>query len=298
MQDEKVIEAPVDRDYLTQRYTEESIRFIENHRDTPFFLYLPQAMPGSTKTPYSSPAFRGKSANGEWGDSVEELDWSMGEILAALKRLNLDEKTLIVWTSDNGAPNRNPPQGSNAPYQGPGYTTTEGGMRMPTIMRWPGHIPAGTECRALGSMMDFLPTFADLAGAKLPQNAIDGHDIRPQILGQEDTASPYDADGFYFYQLDQLQAVRSGPWKLYLPLKAKRQNLQAKKSPAPAQLFNVRDDVTEAHEVSADHPDVVKRLQAMAEKARAVIGDEDHPGSGQREAGWVDAPKALVMQPR
>lgn len=296
MRDEKVVEAPVDRDFLTQRYTEETIRFLEEHRSEPFFLYIPQAMPGSTKTPYSSPEFRGKSANGEWGDSIEELDWSMGEIFAALKRLDLDEKTLVVWTSDNGAPLRNPPQGSNLPYVGPGYTTTEGGMRMPTIMRWPGKIPAGTECKALGSMMDFLPTFAGLADAPLPEKTIDGHDILPQILGEEDTASPYDETGFFYYQIDQLQAVRSGPWKLYLPLEAKRRSLRAKSESAPAELFNVRDDIQETKEVSADHPEIVERLMALAEKARADLGDEDKEGSGQRPAGWVENPKGLVME--
>jgi arylsulfatase A-like enzyme len=296
MRDEEVIEAPVDRDYLTQRYTEEAIRFLEDHRDRPFFLYLPQAMPGSTRAPYASPDFKGKSANGNWGDSIEELDWSMGEILAALKRLDLEKNTLVVWTSDNGAPNRNPPQGSNAPYEGPGYTTTEGGMRMPTIMRWPGTIPAGTECRAVGTMMDFLPTFAKLAGAALPEKTIDGHDILPQILGEEDNASPYDEKGFFYYQIDQLQAVRSGPWKLYLPLEAKRRTLAAKTYPSPAQLFNVREDFRETEEVAARHPDIVKRLQGLAEQARTELGDVDLIGAGQREAGWVDDPKGLVME--
>ncbi|MCB1210828.1 MAG: sulfatase-like hydrolase/transferase, partial [Verrucomicrobiales bacterium] len=131
MRDEKVIEAPVDLNLATKRYTEEAIAYIEKHRDQPFFIYLPQAMPGSTKDPYASPAFKDKSANGHWGDSIEELDWSMGEILDALKRLGLDEKTLVVWTSDNGAPLRTPPQGSNAPYKGSGYNTSEGAMRMP-----------------------------------------------------------------------------------------------------------------------------------------------------------------------
>ena len=124
MRDEKVIEAPVDRDYLTKRYTEEAVRFLEASRGRPFLLYLPHAMPGSTSDPHASPAFKDKSANGHWGDSVEELDESMGKILAALKRLDLDEKTLVIWTSDNGAPQRKPPQGSNAPYQGWGYNTS------------------------------------------------------------------------------------------------------------------------------------------------------------------------------
>jgi arylsulfatase A-like enzyme len=109
MENEAVVEAPVDRNLLTRRYTEKAVEFIRANRDRPFFLYLPQAMPGSTTAPYASEAFRGRSANGPWGDSVEELDWSAGEIVRALQQLGLDERTLIVWTSDNGAPRRNPP---------------------------------------------------------------------------------------------------------------------------------------------------------------------------------------------
>lgn len=294
MRDEKVIEAPVDRDYLTKRYTEEAIRFIEAHCGRPFFLYLPQAMPGSTKDPYASPAFKDKSANGHWGDSVEELDWSMGELLKALKRLELDEKTLCLWTSDNGAPQRNPPQGSNLPYKGWGYTTSEGAMRMPLIVRWPGagHVPSGRECKELCSMLDMLPTLAAFAGAKPPNQKIDGHDIRPLLMGEADAPSPVDATGFFYYHMEQLQAVRSGPWKLYLPLKAKRSNLAAKRTQAPLELFNVVDDVTETHEVSAQHPEIVARLMKLAENARAEIGDEGREGKGQRAAGFVAEPTA------
>jgi arylsulfatase A len=294
MRDEKVVEAPVDRDFLTQRYTEAAIAYIQSHQDKPFFLYLPHAMPGSTKDPYASPAFKDKSANGHWGDSIEELDWSMGEILAALKRLNLDEKTLIIWTSDNGAPHRNPPQGSNLPYTGWGYNTSEGAMRMPLIARWPGKVPAGRECQELTSMLDILPTMAALTDAPLPERKIDGHNILPLLLGQEGAVSPSDRTGFFYYHGAQLQAVRSGPWKLYLPLEAKRMNAK-NTSPAPLQLFNVRDDVVETQEVSAAHPDIVARLTKLADAAREELGDNDHPGKGQRAAGHVAKANALVM---
>lgn len=296
MRDEKVIEAPVDRDLLTKRYTEEAIRYIEAHQTQPFFLYLPQAMPGSTKDPYASPAFKDKSANGHWGDSVEELDWSMGEILAALKRLDLDEKTLVIWTSDNGAPQRTPPQGSNLPYKGWGYNTSEGAMRMPMIARWPGRIPAGKECRELCSMLDILPTLAALTGAPLPQQTIDGHDIRPLLFGAPDAKSPADERGFFYYHMHQLQAVRSGPWKLYLSLERKRANLVDKRAPSPLQLFNVRDDIGETQEVSAQQPEVVARLLKLAEAARADLGDDDHEGPGQRPAGLVQTPSARRLE--
>lgn len=290
MRDEKVVEAPVDRDFLTKRYTEEAIRYLEAHKDGPFFLYLPHAMPGSTRDPYASPAFKDKSANGHWGDSVEELDWSMGEILAALKRLKIDEKTLVIWTSDNGAPRRDPPQGSNAPYQGWGYNTSEGAMRMPMIARWPGRVPAGKECRELCSMLDILPTLAALTGSPLPKHKIDGHDIRPLLFGTADAKSPADESGFFYYHMHQLQAVRSGPWKLYLPLEKKRADLVNKRAAAPLRLFNVRDDLGETQEVSAGNPEVVARLMKMAQAARAELGDEGEAGSGQRSAGLVHAP--------
>lgn len=294
MRGEKVIEAPTDRDQLVQRCTREAVAFIEAHQKQPFFLYLPHTMPGSTAHPFSSAAFRGRSANGAYGDAVEELDWSTGEIMAALKRLSLEDNTLIVWTSDNGAVKRHPPQGSNAPYRGSGYDTSEGAMRMPCVMRWPGRIPAGAVNDALCSTMDLLPTFAAVAGGKLPARKIDGHDIQPLLFKAGGTASPWDAEGFCYYRMEQLQAVRAGGWKLYLPLPMKFTNLQRKGAPAQAGLYDVRHDVGEAHEVSAQHPEVVRRLTALAERARAELGDVDRPGAGQREAGRVEKAVPLV----
>jgi arylsulfatase A-like enzyme len=294
MRGEKVIEAPADCDHLVKRCTQEAIRFIEAHQNGPFFLYLPHTMPGSTQHPFSSKKFRGKSANGEYGDSVEELDWSTGEIMAALKRLKLEENTLVVWTSDNGAARRNPPQGSNAPYRGWGYDTSEGAMRMPCVMRWPGKIPAGAVNDALCSTMDMLPTFAALAETKPPQHKIDGHDIRPILFDAAGTKSPWDDDGFFFYRMEQLQAVRAGDWKLYLPLEGRFANLQRKPEPAKLALYDVRHDVGEDREVSAQHPEIVSKLTALAEKARADLGDVDRPGSGQREAGFIEKPMPLL----
>ncbi|MEO6787032.1 MAG: sulfatase [Chthoniobacteraceae bacterium] len=295
MRGEKVIEAPVDRDFLVKRCTEEAITFIERNKGRPFFVYLPHTMPGSTAHPFSSPAFRGKSRNGDYGDAVEELDWSAGEILATLRRLGLDDRTLVIFTSDNGAVERNPPQGSNAPYRGAGYNTSEGAMRMPCVMRWPGRIPAGKVQDALCSTMDLLPTFAKLAGAALPSRPIDGHDIRPLIFGEAGATSPWDEDGFCYYHMEQLQAVRAGPWKVYLPLDEKRISLAQKAAPSKLALYNVRDDVGELHEVSAEHPDVVARLLALAERTRSEIGDMNVPGKAQRPAGWVGNPKPLLL---
>ena len=296
MRGEKVIEAPVDRNLLTKRYTEAAVDFIARHKDRPFFLYLAHAMPGSTPQPFASAAFKGKSANGVYGDSIEELDWSAGAILQALKDNKLEENTLVVWTSDNGAVRRNPPQGGNAPYKGWGYATEEGGMRMPCILRWPAHVPAGAVCDELCTMMDFLPTFAKLVGAPLPAKAIDGHDAAPLWFTDKPGRSAYDDSGFFYYDMAQLQAVRAGDWKLYLPLDKKTALGNAKPKVVPLALYDVRHDVAEQHEVSAEHGDVVARLTAFAENARRTLGDQDRPGSEQRAAGRVEHPVPQLLK--
>lgn len=299
MRNEIVIEAPPDRNYLTKRYTEESIRFIHENKDGPFFLYMPHAMPGSTDHPFSSPAFQGRSANGPYGDCVEELDWSLGEILKTLKELDIDRKTLVVWTSDNGAVRRNPIQGSNAPLRGWGYDTSEGGQRVPCIVRWPGEITGGIVKDDLTSTMDFLPTFAYLAGTSPPSDrVIDGHNILPILTDDPDAVSSYDELGFFYYYLEQLQAVRSGPWKLYLPLKKKMLKPNGSFEGAvnfEAELYNVREDIGETTDLAADNPDIVERLQGLAEKARADLGDVGREGANQRPAGRVDNPEPQVL---
>jgi arylsulfatase A len=294
LRNETVVEAPVDRDFLVKHCTEEAIAFIEANRDRPFFCYIPHTMPGSTPHPFSSPAFRGKSKNGDYGDAVEELDWSTGQVVAALERLGLTGQTLVIWTSDNGAVNRNPPQGSGAPYKGAAYNTSEAAMRMPCVMKWPSYVPAGRVTDEIITTMDLLPTFARLAGAELPKLPIDGHDVRPIVLGEADARSPWDDKGFMYYQLEQLQAVRAGPWKLYLPLEARFQAINRRTAPAKLELFNVRDDVSETRELSAQQPAVVQRLTALADAARAELGDMASVGRGQRPAGRVDYPRALT----
>lgn len=292
MRGEQVIEAPVDRDYLTQRYAREAIRFIEENRSRPFFLYLAQAMPGSTPQPFSSPAFRGRSASGPWGDSVEELDWATGEIMAALERLELDEQTLFVWTSDNGAPRRNPPQGLNTPLAGWGYSTAEGGMRVPFIARWPGKIPARSVCSELATSMDLLPTFARLAGTRPPSDRIlDGQDIWPLLSGVPGATSPHEA--FFYYHLDQLQAVRSGRWKLYLPLSDKKL-LGSGRAEQPAALFDLVADIAEQHDQLAQQPEVAQRLTQLAERCREDLGDSGRPGRNRRPAGYEADPTPRI----
>ncbi|MBM4035430.1 MAG: sulfatase [Planctomycetes bacterium] len=293
MRGEEVIEAPVDRNTLTRRYTEEAVRFITANKDRPWFLYLAHAMPGSTRNPFAGERFRGKSANGAYGDAVEEIDWSTGELLATLKKLGLDERTLVLWTSDNGAFEGS--RGSNAPLAGWGYTTAEGAMRVPCIARWPGRIPPGTTCGELCTTMDILPTFARLAGADLPRDrAIDGRDIWPLLAAQPGTKSPHEA--FFHYYMEQLQAVRAGKWKLYLPLAAKWRSFRGEARPSPAELYDLEADIGEKANVAAAHPQVVARLLAFAEKAREDLGDLGRKGRGQRPAGRVADPKPQVLK--
>jgi arylsulfatase A len=289
MRDERVIEAPAERNQLTLREAEEAVAFIEENQDKPFFLMLSHAMPGSTRAPFASAAFRGKSKNGPWGDSVEELDWCAGRVMDTLKRLGLDDNTLVIWTSDNGAPKREPAQGLNRPLGGWGYTTAEGGMRVPAIARWPGRVPAGSVCEELTTSMDLLPTFAALGGGKPPEDRIiDGRDIRPLLFGEKDARSPHEA--FYYYDGPHLEAVRSGVWKLYLPSNRQARGKGKAGGKQPARLFDVHMDSGETTDVAAANPDVVKQLTALAAAAREDLGDDGRHGAGQRAAGWVADP--------
>ena len=294
LQNEKVIEAPVDRNTLTKRYTERALNYIREHRDAPFFLYIAQAMPGSTSQPFSSARFRGKSKGGPWGDSVEELDWSMGEILNELKHLALDKNTLVIWTSDNGAPLNakaaTNPRGSNGDLHGRGYTTSEGAFRVPMIAWWPGNVPAASTCGQLCTTMDLLPTFANLASGKdgiVSQLQVDGHDISELLLDDSSRSkSPYDF--FYYYDQDQLQAVRSGKWKLFLQLENWTKHPHFKKGEATqVLLFDLQNDPACERNVADSNPDEVARLLGAANVARAELGDRGVLGSGQKSPGNI-----------
>ena len=298
MRGEAVIEAGPDRNELTKRETAEAIRFLEVRRTQPFFLILSHAMPGSTHAPFASDAFRGKSRNGPHGDSVEELDWSAGEVLAALRRLGLERDTLVIWTADNSSTRRTPYGGSNAPLSGHMNSPAEGGNRVPFLARWPGRIPSGTTSAELATMMDLLPTFARLAGAAAPgPSVIDGRDIWPLFDGTPGARTPHDA--FYYYHYDQLQAVRSGPWKLFLPLERVRANpaQPAREGRVPARLYDVVADPGEKNDVIAAHPEVVARLTTLAARGREHIGDYEVEGRGVRPAGWIRHPQYQVLTP-
>ncbi|MCB1020632.1 MAG: sulfatase [Bryobacterales bacterium] len=293
MENETVVEAPADRNTLTKREAEHAVAFIQQHRDEPFFLFVSHAMPGSTATPFSSEAFRGKSANGPWGDAVEELDWAAGQILDKLVELGLAENTLVIWTSDNGAPiNREPgnlARGSNLPLYGPGYSTAEGGQRIPMIAWMPGTVPAGTTESELASTLDVLPTFVRMAGGQPPADRkLDGYDIHALLTGRPGALSPYRA--FLYFDREQLQAVRSGEWKLFLPLESFERHPHFKPGEGGKPLlFNLADDISSSHDVAAEHPDVVARLTELAERSRDEIAQNKRP------RGHVEHPEPRLL---
>jgi arylsulfatase A-like enzyme len=230
---------------------------------------------------------------------VEELDWSTGQILDKLVELGIDKRTLVIWTSDNGAPLaadvKSTERGSNLPLHGRGYTTAEGAFRIPTIMWQPGTVPARTVCEEMATTMDLLPTFARMAGGEPPaERKIDGKDIRPLIFAERAAKSTYES--FYFYQEDQLQAVRSGPWKLFLPLDGwtRHPHFEKPEDSRPL-LFNVSEYVGSTRDVSQEYPGVVQQLMKMAEEARRELGDRGRQGEGQRPPGRVESPAARVL---
>ncbi|RMG01685.1 MAG: N-acetylgalactosamine-6-sulfatase, partial [Planctomycetota bacterium] len=289
LRNDTVIERNADLNTLTQRYTDEVLQFIRAHAEEPFFVYLPHTMP-HTKLGVSE-AFRGRSKRGLYGDVIEELDFHIGRILDTIRELDLAENTYVIFTSDNGPWYKKGPHGGSAfPLRGAKTSTWEGGLRVPCIMWAPGRIPPGTVCDEIAATIDILPTFAKLAGASVPQDRIiDGRDISDLMHGKPGATSPHEA--FYYYQHTHLQAVRSGRWKLHLPRPAQPPWCPKWAShiapedvieiPRPM-LFDLETDIGERHDVADEHPDVVRRLLKLAEKARADIGDYNRVGAGAR----------------
>ncbi len=246
---------------MTGLYTAEALKFIEANRGRPFFLYLGHAMP---HLPFDASAkFKGKSGRGLFGDVVEELDDSTGQILDKLRALGLAEKTLVIFTSDNG-PERNTP-GSAKPFHGGKHTVFEGGLRMPCLVWWPGHVPAGRVCDEFMATLDFLPTFARFAGTPLPAQ-VDGFDQLDVLLGRPGAKSPRTTlYSLYGFGQHRFESMREGRWKLHLG--------------APPKLFDLGSDLGEATDVAAQHPDGVQRLQALAEHIRGELKDRAPTGA-------------------
>ncbi|MSR65750.1 MAG: arylsulfatase [Pedosphaera sp.] len=288
VRDDKVIEVvkPKDQDQLTERYTDEAVKFIRAQKDHPFFLYLPHT---AVHTPiHPGDKFNGKSAS-PFSDWVEELDWSVGRVLDTVRELKLSERTLVIFTSDNG-----PwlPKGTNAgtafPLRGGKGSTWEGGVREPTLAWWPGKVPADSVSDAVAANYDCLPTFVELAGGKVPTDRkIDGRNIAPLLFGHTKT-SPHEAH--FYFSGNKLQAVRSGPWKLKFAGLGKTDE---QTDPAPM-LFNLDDEIGEQTDVSAKNPDALQRLQKLI-----VVMDGDlgvtNSGPGIRPPGRIENPTGLWL---
>ena len=292
---ERVIEAPADQATLTQRYTEEAIKFMESNRDKPFFLYLPHTFPHLPL--FATEHFLKRSENGKYGATVEEIDASTKRLLEALDRLGVAENTLMMFTSDNGSNGRN--GGSNAPLSGHKGQTMEGGMRIPMVVRWPGVIPAGSQCDELSTTMDLLPTFLGIVDGKPYQSErlIDGKDIGDLLRGVEGAKTSYDV--FYYYRRHQLQAVRSGPWKLHLDLERRFPVWSTYDRQGPGRkgkLVNLTRDPQEKNDVSADNPGVVRKLLNFAADAKSRLGHEGARGSEQRPVLDVENPTPRVLE--
>ncbi len=286
-----------EQEMLTTWYTERAVSFIEKNKERPFFLYVPHSM---VHVPiFVSDKFRGKSGAGLFGDVVMEVDWSVGQILDALRRNGLEEDTLVVFTSDNGPwLSYGDHAGSAGPLREGKGTMFDGGCREPTIFRWPGRIPAGTVCREPAMTIDLLPTVAKLIGATLPDHKIDGRDIGPLLRDDPGARSPHEA--LYFYYGRALHAVRWGRWKLHFPhgyntLAGRKGGTggqpakyeQARIGPA---LYDLETDVGETVDLQSKHPEVVRKIEALAESMRQDLGDQatGRPATGAREPGRLN----------
>lgn len=268
---EKIVALNPPMDSLTTQYTRKAVAFIEKNRERPFFLYLAHSMP---HVPLGvSPGFKGRSRHGLYGDVIMEIDWSAGEVLRTLRRLGLDENTLVVFSSDNGPwLSYGEHSGHSGPLREGKGTTWEGGIRVPCIMRWPAQVPRGSVCTEPAMTIDLLPTIARLIGARLPAHTIDGRDISALMTGKQGARSPHDA--LYFYWNDSLEAVRSGQWKMHFPhsyrtLGGKEggkggQPVKYGEADTGLVLFDLLDDPGETRDVSAEHADVVARLKEIA----------------------------------
>jgi arylsulfatase A-like enzyme len=261
-----------DQEKLTTQYTERAVSFIEKNKDKPFFAYIPHSM---VHVPlYVSKKFKGKSGAGLFGDVMMEVDWSVGQIMKTLKKHKLEKNTLFIFTSDNGPwLNYGDHAGSAAPLREGKGTMFEGGCREPTLAWWPGKIPANSVCKEPLMTIDLLPTIAEMIGAKLPGHRIDGKNILPLMLS-DDAKSPHKA--YYFYNGNQLQAVRQGKWKLHFPHGYRTMagkpggtgGIPTNYSQAKIELslFDLRQDIGESKDLKAEFPDIVTRLSELGKK--------------------------------
>ncbi len=266
MRNEEIIEQPVDQTTLTKRYTREAVQFIENHRDEPFFLYFPHTFPHIPL--FASSDFKDKSLRGLYGDVVEEIDWSVGQVLDTLQRLKLVENTLVLFTSDNGPWLTQDLEGGSAGLlRGGKGSTWDGGMREPTIAWWPGTIPAGMVNAGLSSTLDILPTCLALAGMEPPTDRIlDGVNMLPMLRGEGTSQR----DTMFFYRGTRLYAVRQGAWKVHFITQAGYRDKPHEQD--PPLLFHLEHDPSEKYNVASDHPEILTRIMKVVEAHQATIG--------------------------
>ncbi|CAH8293872.1 arylsulfatase A-like enzyme [Mariniflexile fucanivorans] len=279
LEGEKVIEMNPDPNYLTRRITEKAVKFIKDHKDENFFLYVPHPIPhgplaasSEIKEKYAQELAKGKKGSPElYSTAIYEIDWSVGEILSALKEQDIDENTIVLFTSDNGPAGRN---GSAKPLSGHKGQTLEGGMRMPTVIRWTRKIKAGIEIDQLLTTMDLLPTIANLIGAKIPKDRIiDGKNILPVLL--EGAKSPHEY--FFYSHWGTLEAVRWKYWKLRI--------IDGNES-----LYNLKIDIAEKKNLKNQYPDIVVQLKNAMQKFDSEVTKNARP------VGHVENPIALTLK--
>ncbi|QXD25596.1 sulfatase [Opitutia bacterium ISCC 51] len=284
VKDEEVVNPdlqPEDQALLTRWATESALKFIDKNHEQPFFIYMPYSM---VHVPiFASDRFLGKSGAGLFGDVVMELDWSVGEVIKSLENHGIREDTLVIFTTDNGHwASYGDHAGSAGIYRGFKHTNWEGGNRVPALMSWPGRIPANTNCDALSSTVDILPTIAKLIGAELPAHKIDGKDIRSLMFLQGSNATPHEF--FPFYGRGELQAIRSESWKLVFPHRYSALNgrpggkdgfpVKYDSNTAELALYNMDADPAETTDVKDQYPGIFKQLSAAADRYREELGDK------------------------
>lgn len=287
LRDEEVIAEQPRQAPLIQSYTGEAVDFIRKNRDKPFFLYFAHMhvhLPHYVMDPFQS-----ASRNGAYGAAVAAVDWSTGVIMAELKRLRIEDNTIVIFTSDNGS-KADEHGGSNGVLRGNKGQTWEGGQRVPCIVKWPARIKAGSESTELVTAMDFYPTIASLLGNPLGQQPKrDGHDVSAIWFSEPGVRTPYDA--FYYYLVSELQAVRSGDWKLRYA-NVKRRSID----PSRPELYNLKNDIGETQDVAAQHPELVADLIHKMEVMGEAIGDsiKGSTGTERRPHAVTEDPKPLT----
>lgn len=295
--DDRVVNANLtaaDQRLLTAKATEHACKFVEQNKSNPFFIYVPFNMPHVPI--FTSPQFQEKTGNGLYADVIAEIDWSVGQVVDTLRQHDLLENTLIWFSSDNGPwLSYGDHAGSAGPLREGKGTSWEGGVRVPSIVNWPGKIRPASDSDVIAATIDILPTLSEITGANLPDHPLDGLSLLPLLTGKQ-TQSPHQA--FYYYWNNELQAVRSGPWKLHFPHTYRSLKNRPGTDGLPGdyiekncglELYNLESDVGEKLDVAQSHPEIVQRLQLLADGMRAQLGDSlrSQVGTGVRPAGSI-----------